>query len=150
MAEDSFCLLFLLLRKGRAGSTRISQQSADTLVGLFVGEQHLLNELHLWLARRRVLDDQLHRVCGVPEVDHMFEYSFRCLTAESLIGGVVFRIEHDLACYAVLEIVGIARRVFHCVDQDLPLLHATAITDPEAMSLEDAFGRPRRAATWKH
>ena len=61
-----------------------------------------------------------------------------------------FRIEQDLACYGVLEIVGIARRIFHCVDQDLPLLHATAITDPEAMSLEDAFGRPRRAATWKH
>ena len=80
----------------------------------------------------------------------MFEYRFRCLSAESLIGGVVLRIEHDLAYYGVLEIVGIARRVFHCVDQDIPLLHATAITDPEAMSLEDAFGRPRRAAPWKH
>ena len=31
-----------------------------------------------------------------------------------------------------------------------PLLRATAITDPETMGLEDAFGRPRRAATWEH
>ena len=148
MLEDSFCLLSLLLHKGRAGSTRISQQSADTLVGLFVGEQNLLNEFHLWLALRRVLDDQLHRVCVVsPKSIICLNTAFAVWVQRVSSEAVSFVSNMTLPAMVSSRSSGSPA---HSLDQYLPLLLATAISDSEAMGLEDAFGRPRRAATWKH
>ena len=149
MLEDRLSTRLLRLVERGATSSRILKQAAHTLKRFLVRQQHFLDQRYIRLTLVRVLDDQLHRVGRVPQVDHILTYGFQRAPAHYLVGSVVLRIEAYLVRDG-LEIAVLASSLAQSVNDYPRLCWARPVIIPEAMGLQEAVSGPGGAAARKH